>query len=636
MQRSFEKRLQKRIVPLGTDVVSGGSVGLSFGRLTEHVDVIGPTGCGKTQSVMLPLFQRLAVMPDVSVVAMTCKGSFATMCADFAISHGLTSKLAVFNPGDAQPAGFNPMRKNGWPAERHAKIARTAVLAARGQHSLDEMPQLGRLMYLSLAIAFEQGLGLDTAARLLRSGRSALRSGLLRAIQSEFLRESLEWFDGLKDQRQEELAASTLGRLENFVADPLIRQILTEEEHCIDLGDVIRNHKKLCIDLGFYNPLIPDDARTLGRLMLNTILAHKFATPAAERTPTVLLIDEAQEFATEDLAVALTLGREMKVFVVLAHQFPSQMKLSSADSNLFDAVRECCRTKIVFGGVHASELEKDIVKELMIDQFNPYAVKDEISTLECEPVESTRVTTTGGFTIGGSLGKTTGTSTATARGRARATSRSWGASHAHSDALSVVHSTGTNSGISTGETILPNGETIAVAHNIEGESAVDALGTSSADSYGEFQSQGEQESSSETRTDGTQQSSMLTLNGSWTQSWSRAPFHEYVKRRVVSSRTFQTLDEFLTVALQAIKRQPRGHFVVKVPDKKAVFVKAHYVREPRIPEALRGRALARAYESLRPAPPAPEASPTRAYQLPAPAVEFSELPPADFLQPKKK
>ncbi len=51
---------------------------------------------------------------------------------------------------------------------------------------------------------------------------------------------------------------------------------------------------------------MPDDVRTLGRLILNNLLAHVFARQAAERSPVFLVIDEVQEFATEDLAEALT------------------------------------------------------------------------------------------------------------------------------------------------------------------------------------------------------------------------------------------------------------------------------------------------------------------------------------------
>jgi hypothetical protein len=117
-------------------------------------------------------------------------------------------------------------------------------------------------------------------------------------------------------------------------------------------------------------------------------------------------------------------------------------------------------------------------------------------------------------------------------------------------------------------------------------------------------------------------------------SISEAPFYEYIKRWIVSSRTFQTIDEFLTLALQAVKAQPKGHFVIKVPSRKALFVRACFVREPWIPNALRSRALERIQRSLGPERKVPAALPAApTYQLPAPEVKSPETdppPPKDY------
>lgn len=620
-------KVPNRPLAIGTNVETGEPVRIGLHRLAEHMLVTGPTGCGKTQGAMLKLWEQLAPMPDVSVIAMTTKGDFCEKCADFAIGHGLANSFIAFKPGHI-PLGFNPLKRNGWPAERHAKLARTAVLASHGEHSVDEMPQLSRLLFLTLAISLEQGLSLVEAARLLRPGKSPLRVSLLHSVQSEFLREALAWFHDLRDARQDELAASTNARLESFTNDPTIRAILTETECCLNIGDVIKNRKKLCVDCSFYNPLVPDDARTMLRLVLNSILAHKFATPKEERSLTVLLLDEAPQYSTMDLAAALELGRELGLYVVMASQFPSQFKLSKEDTRLFAAVEHCTRTKVVFGGVHVGELEP-MVKDLFIDQYNWKTVKDELLTLECEPIESTRVTKTKGFSIGGSLGFNSGTSSSTALTKSRGTSRQWGSSRTHSDALSLLESTATSSGTTTGENVLPSGESVSTVSATEGTSAMSGVNMTSTDSFGESQSQGEQEGTANTATKGTQSGFSAGINGSWNQSWSTAPFYEYIKRWRVSSRTFQTLDEFLTLALQMVKRQPRGHFVIKVPDHKAIFARAYFVRDPWIPDAQRRRALERMLRSLMPERTELQVLPApQAYQLPAPAVESSENLPA--------
>jgi len=111
--------------------------------------------------------------------------------------------------------------------------------------------------------------------------------------------------------------------------------------------------------------------------------------------------------------------------VVLANQFPSQFKLSNEDTRIFDAVQHCARTRIVFGGVHVDQLE-GIVKEMMIDQWNPMAVKDRTKTLIAEPTETTREVTTNGSNVGTSVGKSTSTSSAM-RGESRMVRRASGA-----------------------------------------------------------------------------------------------------------------------------------------------------------------------------------------------------------------
>ncbi len=618
-------RRYNRPLPLGVDVATGETVNLGLDRLSEHLVCLGPTGCGKTQSIMLPLFERLGPLA-ISVIAMTCKGDYADMCTDSAIAHGLGDKLVRFKPGHAPFVGFNPLKKNGWPAERHAKMARTAVLASRGEHSLDQMPQLSRLLFLALAISLEQGLTLVEAARLLRPGSSPLRNMMLRNVQSEFLRDALAWFHDLKDSRQDELAASSLARLEAFTADPLIRSILTETECCLDLHDLLTNHRKLVVDCNFYSPLVPDDARTMLRLILNSTLAIKFATPKEERSLTVFLLDEAPQYCTMDLAAALELGRELKIAVVLAHQFPSQFKLSPEDARIFDAVQHCARTKIVFGGMHVAELE-GVVKDMMIGEFDPYSVKDQVKTLIVEPTETTREVATNGFTIGCSLGKTSSTSSAIARGEARGTSRQWGGSHAHSDAVSLAHSTGVSAGMGEAQTMLPNGEIITMASATNGTTDISTAGTASVESYGEFQSEGENESRSITKTEGNQDGCIMGLNAGYTRSVSSIPFHELTKHWQVD-KTFWQLDEFLTVCLQKFKAQPRGHFVIKVPDHKAVFVRANYVRVPWVSNAMRERALARMHERLlaagSPTAIAPPANP--AYQLSSGEVKSAGEP----------
>src|SRR5262249_22805842 len=103
------------------------------------------------------------------------------------------------------------------------------------------------------------------------------------------------------------------------------------------------------------------------------------------------------------------------------------------------------------------------------------------------------------------------------------------------------------------------------------------------------------------------------------ESQSRVPFYEYKKERRVSSRTFESEQEFLTKMLQKVKGQPQAHAFVKVPDKPGRFVRLPRVRTPWISASTRAagheRVFSQPFYSRSDEPQTPE---KRAERLPAP------------------
>ena len=83
--------------------------------------------------------------------------------------------------------------------------------------------------------------------------------------------------------------------------------------------------------------------------------------------------------------------------------------------------------------------------------------------------------------------------------------------------------------MTSGETILPDGHVISIASAIEGAGEFHTSGTTSADSYAEFQAEGEQDTTTESSTEGVQKSSGRTTATGGNQSRSIVPFHELTK-----------------------------------------------------------------------------------------------------------
>jgi len=724
------KKLSSYGIPIGFNTETDRELELNAEWLRTGLHVIGPTGCGKTR-LLTHIFRKITKIPNATIFVLSpAKPDLYDATRDAAIADGLTSRLILVDLGDPEfSLGYDKLRPNGLPIATQAKSTREGVLHGSAQLDQDQTPQRSRIMYMIFYVARTLELGMPEAVRLLMP-RSPVRKFALANLPPSYIRDALVYFDSLPDRRQEELAASTLARLEPFVFDPSFARTFTQRDHSLDLAQAIREHKIVDCKLAYYqHGLLPDDQRLFGRLFLTDILAHVFERTEPNPDPVFLFIDEVEEIATQDLCRAFDLGRGMGLCTIIAHQHLSQLVQEDKTSYLLQSVMHDARTKIIFGGGAVEDLER-LTKEVLIDQYSPWTIKDEVKSLELDPRESTRRSYTRtrshargqgvsfpqseswsdaygksygentGITIGQQKSTTSGiahgteesrshaSTTGKSRGRsvtdgtARTTTRGWahttgrGEAHGESEGEAVGHVTGhgrasgssqgANSGVHNERgynmTLAPDGDltrsyTTTTGSNSgssrsshEVESSHEALShvrsrmnshvvsnseadtASGSEAHTRSTSVSAQETESESQTLGRTVGSSITKqhttaegvsvsrevgrshtdtrtktqSGSrgvtpsvseeegWSESETEQPFYEYKKRRVVSSRTFLSEQEFLTLGLQRIKGQPRGHFVIKVPGKRAVFARAPFIKAPH----LTARQLARARERI--------------------------------------
>jgi hypothetical protein len=617
---------------IGTDTETNEKMFLGLRWLEErNVQIVGPPGEGKSR-LLLWLYQCLCSIRKGTIILINPKGSLGRQARDWSLMNGHAKRVIWWDPRD-RLVGYNPLLPNGSSVTRHTKMVREGIRAAWGQASFDTTAQLARFLFFGLGIARALELDLEYAVLVLRSGAQgkALRRKLLpelgRNPQHAFLYDFLAWFDSRSERWQDEICTSSLGRLEPFIADPLIAAMLTAPRS-LDLGQVIDGHKILLVNMEINRPLGEDDVRLLGRLIINDIVSHAFGRPEGDRSPIYLICDEVHEFLTADLCRALEMGRELGLHAILSHQDLDQLRREDDNGKVYGAVMKCARIKALFGDCHTEDLDT-MIRDMMIDGFDRMKVKDQRDALELNPIESTRDVVTSGWSIGGSLGVNTGTSSATARGRSHGNSRQWGGSHSHSDAASFVHSSATSSGISAGESVLPTGDIIAISNSIEGNTEVDASGTMTSDTFGEFQAEGVQNTTSETKIDGTQSGAGVSINGSLSRSTSRVPFYEYEKNRVVTSRTFESESEYLTECVKKAKAQPRGCFLLKLPKRPALFLRAPYVPDVKATSTRRNKKLEQVFSQPFYLSPASEPLHLSPMQSAAPMLESTD-PPEEF------
>jgi hypothetical protein len=602
MRRSFSPR---RGLLLGQDLRDQAALYLSSEWLTTGVHILGRTGSGKTR-LLLGFIEQLIGYRDATVIVLNAKGELGRMVRDATIAAGQGRRLVVFDPADTMPVcGYNPLRPNGLDPYTQAKAARDALLAGVGQVGLERTQQLGRFLYLVLAAARLCELTLVEALEILLPD-SPIRPHVLRELPDPYLARALTYFDTLRAGRQDELAASTIARLDNFVSDPTIRRIVTQQTHALDVGAVIRDRRILVANFELYRPLRPNEVKLLGRMLVNDVIAHGF-------------------------------GREMGFCLFAAHQNLEQLTLEEGDQKLREAMLNNAVTKIVCG----SPTYKDLLElgpELFVDEFDPQRVKHD--HLELDPIEETRNSITRSVSSGRSKShEITESESATeseSEGETDTTGTSRGFSHSEGEsdtdsesetesesttvsrllAYSEGVSDGDSSSNSESETIVPTPDgaiTVVSGASVRGStrgrfsSQTEAFGKATA--TGTATTTGHARTATETRTVSAEASESHGTNSSRTHgrttgiAHSRgnatqqgaglavqtAPWMAYRKRRVPTA--FWSFDESLLAFAQKIRRQGVGFFVVKVPTKPAAFVRAPYVKVPWVSSASRTRAL---------------------------------------------
>lgn len=311
----------------------------------RHFYVIGATGSGKTKFLETLLFQDIknnvgfCVVDPHGDLTEDVKGYLYWLKRD--APEELRESVVVIDPTDEQhTVAFNPLEKT--------KNETPAIIASELTESFKKIwkdawgARMEDLLKNSLIALIENNLTLAELPLFLINAE--VRRKILEKVNHGVSRQYFDRFGSLRRSTQDEWMESTLNKVNAFLFDDSIRQMLSSPKSSFNFREVMDEGKTLLVKLD--KGRLKGNADLLGSLLLAKIQAAAFSRTdilESERRNFYLYIDEFQNFATESFKDMLAEARKYRLALTLAHQ-----NLAQLPPNLRAAILGNCRLQAYF------------------------------------------------------------------------------------------------------------------------------------------------------------------------------------------------------------------------------------------------------------------------------------------------
>lgn len=310
-----------------------------FGIKTDdrrrHMYIIGKSGVGK--SYLLALLAISDVYAGRGVCIIDPHGELAEMILKYIPEHRVDD-VVYFNPSDtSHPIAFNALELSN--PDFKETISSGFVSIFKKQFGYSWGPRLEYVLrYTVLALLDTPGTTMLGVVRMLTEKN--YRQRIIKNIKDPVVKNFWEKeFASYNDRFQTEAVAPILNKVGQFIASPLIRNIVGQPQSTFDVRQIMDNQKILIINLSS-GQIGEDNSALLGAMMITKIQLAAMSRADVEedqRKDFYLYVDEFQNFATDSFARILSEARKYRLNLIVANQYISQME---------DTVKEA-----VFGNV---------------------------------------------------------------------------------------------------------------------------------------------------------------------------------------------------------------------------------------------------------------------------------------------
>lgn len=369
-------------IKMGRCVKTDKTVFLDPATMNTHCHILGKTGKGKTESAVKPILTQrwLGNDPPCTSFVIDAMGGLSrdllswfahpTMCTD-----ELRSRLLYIAPSKTDTIlPFNPLTFNN-DDELFYNTGRAVEVIQRAWSSqdTDSMPRFKQWLTNAFLSTAAMHYPPAMAEFLLRPGTEQ-HEQMMRQIP-ERLR--LVWAEVLNagGNMKMQLLESTRNRTAPFFDCRILQLMLSQQQSRFNVEDLIRKKMIVIINLAEEEIIDAQIASTIGGLFVNEILQKARNLPPELVKPTILCLDEFQNFVGKDLLAAIPEVRQRGIELILAHQSLSQLKRGDID---LSSIIWQCSNRFMFA---SSAEDADIIAhELASLTFDPMKLKEELFT----------------------------------------------------------------------------------------------------------------------------------------------------------------------------------------------------------------------------------------------------------------
>ncbi|MCF7846778.1 MAG: type IV secretion system DNA-binding domain-containing protein [Candidatus Gracilibacteria bacterium] len=297
--------------------------GLRVDDRRRHVYIIGKTGMGKSTLLENMIFSDIQEGKGVAVVDP--HGDLAEAVLRF-VPKKRTNDVILFDPADREfPVAFNLLE--GKNAEQRGLVA-SGLIGVIKKLNIDSWgPRLEHFLRNTiLALVEAPDTTMLGITRMLVD--KDYRYKILHYVEDPMVKSFWQTeFSALAPQKLAEAVGPIQNKVGQFLATPVIRNIVGQPKSTLDLRFAMDTGKIVIVNLS-KGKLGEDNSAMLGSLLITKFQLDAMSRadiPQKDRRDFYLYVDEFQNFATDSFASILSEARKYRLNLTMANQYIAQM-----------------------------------------------------------------------------------------------------------------------------------------------------------------------------------------------------------------------------------------------------------------------------------------------------------------------